>query len=370
MLRIACISDIHLGNSKNRTSRIIANLRECFNNNPESTELDILFLAGDVFDQLLDLNSPDLNDIDFWISDLLHFCNKHDIVLRILEGTPSHDWNQSERFMTIAEILNLKNLDIQYITNVHVEYMKKFNINILYVPDEIQPTTEKTLALVKSSMDAKGISKVDFAVMHGQFEHQLPQHIKNIPRHNAQEYLNLVKHLIFIGHIHTHSILDRIVAQGSFDRLKHNEEEPKGFVKAFIDNDKYEIFFIENKNARIYRTLVCDNVDLQKSLDFIREKTTVLPSDSCVRIRAESKHPIFTNMDALVRMYPSITWSKKIIDEEEKTSEEKYEKEEAEFNPITISKDNLLDLMKSRLEANFTDSHVLLNCQTLIKEYL
>lgn len=370
MLRIGSTSDLHLGHSKNRAARIIRALRKYILENPESTELDILLLVGDVFDQLLDLNSPDLDDIDFFISDLLHFCAKHDIVLRVLEGTPSHDWMQSERFMTLANILDLKNLDIQYITNVHVEYMERFNIHILYVPDEIQPTTEKTLSLVKSTMAAKGLTQVDYAVMHGQFEHQLPQHIKNIPRHNAHEYLALVKHLIFIGHIHTHSVYDRIIAQGSFDRLTHNQEEPKGYVKAFIENDKHQIFFIENEDARIYKTINCKYEQLEASLEYIRETVLPLPADSCVRISAESKHPIFANMDELVRMYPTIVWSKLIKDEKETYSEnEEGSADELEYNPTTISRDNLMDLMKPRLERNFIDAAMLLICENMIKEF-
>ena len=371
MLKIAVISDIHLGHNKNRASKIIENLRLAINDNPESTELDILFLAGDVFDQLLDLNSPDLNDIDFWICDTLRYCAKHDIVLRILEGTPSHDWMQSDRFMTIASILNLPKLDIQYITNVHIEYMERFDIHILYVPDEIQPTTEKTLSLVKSSMMAKGLDKVDYAIMHGQFEYQLPQHIKNIPRHNSHDYLSIVKQLIFIGHIHTHSISDRIVAQGSFDRLKHNEEEPKGYVKAFIENNERQIFFIENKNARTYKTLNCAGKELEESLKYIKKKVLPLRENSCVRINAESKHPIFSNMDELVRMYPSIVWSKRISDEKENDTLPSEEQNEImEYNPTTISKENLLDLMRPRLELNFTDANTLLICENLIKEFL
>lgn len=370
VFKIGSISDVHLGHSKNRTIEIIRKLRKHILENPETTELDLLILAGDVFDQLLDLNSPDLNEIDFFISDFLHFCSKHDIPLRVLEGTPSHDWMQSERFITLANILNLKNLDIQYITNVHVEYMERYNIHILYVPDEIQPTTDKTLSLVKSTMAAKGLTQVDYAVMHGQFEHQLPASIKNIPRHDSKEYLKLVKQLIFIGHVHTHSVYDRIIAQGSFDRLRHNEEEPKGWVKAFVENDKHQIFFIENTQARIYKTILCKDVELEKTLEYIRETVKDLPADSCVRINAESKHPIFANMDALVRMYPTIVWSKKIKDDEEVFVEESSSADEIEFIPTTISRDNLLELMMPRLESNFTDAMVLLNCKNLIKEYL
>lgn len=370
-LKLAVISDIHLGHRKNRSSKIINNFEDAIFNDPSNSELDIIFLAGDIFDSLLDLNSPDLDDIDFWICRLLRFCNTHDIVLRVLEGTPSHDWTQPERFITLAKIMKLKNLDIDYIDNVAIEYIEKFDINILYVPDEIQPTTEKTLALVKNALLNKGLDKVDFAIMHGQFEYQLPEHIKNIPRHNSKDYLDIVKHYIFIGHIHTHSVKDRIIAQGSFDRLKHGEEEPKGYVKAFINKDNKEYFFIENKNARTYKTIDCSKLDLEDSFNLIKKIANGLKADSCVRVSALSKHPILTNMEELIRLYPTMVWTKHI--KKDKTKEELDKviaEEEILYVPVTISKDNLLDLIRPRLESNFSDTNILLTCESLIKEYL
>ena len=100
-------------------------------------------LAGDVFDTLLELNSDDVREIKYWVSSLLKFCAAHDITLRVLEGTPSHDWTQSSTFITTANILNLDNLDLKYIDKVEIEYIEKYNIHVLYIPDEINPTTEK-----------------------------------------------------------------------------------------------------------------------------------------------------------------------------------------------------------------------------------
>ena len=98
-------------------------------------------------------------------------------------------------------------------------------------------------------MITSGLTKVDYAVMHGQFDYQLPKHITGMPRHDSQKYLDIVKHYIFIGHIHTHSVYDRIIAQGSFDRLTHGQEEPKGYVVSIVD-DEEKISSLRNTYAR------------------------------------------------------------------------------------------------------------------------
>jgi DNA repair exonuclease SbcCD nuclease subunit len=370
-IRIATISDIHLGSKSNKTSKIIKNLRKCIFEDPFNRELDILFLAGDVFDRLLDLNSEVISLIDYWIKDLLIYCSTNKIKLRILEGTPSHDWNQSERFITIQNILNIPTLDIKYIKDVEIEIMEDLNLSVLYVPDEIQETAEKTLKLVKTRLKENNLDAVDIGVMHGQFEYQLPAHIKNIPRHNSSDYLEIVRKVIFIGHIHTHSTFDRIIAQGSFDRLTHGQEEKKGYVRVELYDDNYEMFFIENKNARIYKTIDCTGLTIEDSFIRIRQQ---LPEeeDSCVRIIMEKANPLSTNMTLVADKFPGIYWSK-LIKEEKQNNEDMvlFSEEETKYTPITINKDNLVDLILPRLQLKLDNDNFLLNrSRTMIEETL
>src|ERR1700739_1745074 len=95
-LNIASISDVHLGASRTPTTGILKNLRAAFPDNEETAQLDLICFVGDVFDTLLTLNYDDLVAIKLWINDFLRLCAKHDIVVYVLEGTPSHDWWQSQ----------------------------------------------------------------------------------------------------------------------------------------------------------------------------------------------------------------------------------------------------------------------------------
>jgi len=347
-LNIACISDIHLGNKRNNARNIIKNLYAAFPDNSKTGELDIIFIAGDVFDSLFSLSDNDVVDIDLWIASLLQLCVKHDILLRVLDGTKSHDWFQSERFMTIANILNNK-VDVKYYKEIAVEYIERFGINVLYVPDEANDTTEKTLKQVKEILEAKGLKRVDYAVMHGQFEHQLPPFIK-VQKHDSKEYLALVKELIFVGHIHTHSVYKRIIAQGSFDRISHGEEEPKGHVRVVMkSNGDRNIKFIENKKATIFKTINCTGLTLDDTIIKIDIEAGDLPDNSHVRVCGNADNPIFTNMNMLVARYPLLVWSK-LINETHEEIEIDDITTDVNYIPITITKNNIKDLLLNRIQ--------------------
>jgi len=323
--RIAVLSDLHLGHKRNKTEDIIYALKRALPDNQETSELDMIVLCGDVFDRLLEYPDEDVTHINIWIFELLQLCSKYDIVLRVLEGTPSHDRFQSEIFNTIKHISGF-NVDLKYFKTLDIEHNEKFGYTFLYVPDEWEVTTDKTLEDVKALMKAKNLDKVDFAFMHGNFDYQMPTHLKKIPRHNSDEYLKLIKYYIFIGHIHIFSFKDRIIAQGSFDRLAHGEESPKGHVRAVITNEfEKEFFFVENKLARVYKTFKCYKYNLDETLDFLRKKVLRLPNKACVRIEAKQDHPIFSNMNQLVAMYPTVVWSKLVKSEDDEIKIENIE---------------------------------------------
>jgi len=346
-LNVACLSDLHLCSKRNTTIEIIKNLRDAFPDNAETGKLDIIFIAGDVFDSLLTLPDSDVADIDAWISYLLHLCVKHNIVLRILNGTPSHDWGQSERFISIVNILQI-HTDVKYVNELSIEYIEKFGINVLYVPDEWETTAEKTLKQVYELMAAKGLSHVDYAVMHGNFPYQLPECVKT-QKHDSNAYLKLVKELIFIGHIHTHSRYDRIIAQGSFDRLSHGEEEPKGHIRATITNGEHKVVFIENKGAKIFKSIDCTLMSLEDTIKKVNTHVAKLPDGSHVRVIGSSDNPIFSNMNILIRDYPLFTWSKLIKDSTEEEIGVFADEDEELFVPVTITSANIKNLLMDRI---------------------
>lgn len=368
LLNIAAISDIHLGHRRNHAREIVKNLYRALPDNAQTGALDLLVLVGDVFDNLLTAPADALVEVDLWFAYLLRLCAKHSIVLRILEGTRSHDWLQSERFNTLERMLQT-GCNMRYVKTIDIEYIEPLDIHVLYVPDEANPTTEETLKEVHALLRAKGLNQVDFAFMHGQFEYQLPPVVK-APKHNAEEYLKIVRYLIFIGHVHLYSNYDRIYAQGSFDRLAHGQEEPKGHLRARVSpNGEYEVTFVENEGAMRFVTINCIGLDLEQTLQAVAKVAQGLPEGSHVRLECQPDNPILTNMELLIRTWPLLNWSK-LVPSEERREEVTESEEEFVYMPITLTRENLGGMLMARIAQRGVPEAVLDAAQDILKELL
>lgn len=371
MKDVSCLtlSDVHLGHIRNPTKEIIANLDSFFSHYTSESDfckLDIIFIAGDLFDSLLDFSSKETHEILLWLGRLMNFCARFDIKLRILEGTPSHDWKQSFAACSIYKLVE-KSFDFKYIDTLHIEYLKDYDAHILYVPDEWTASTDQTLSQVKALMSVMKLRQVDIAVMHGSFSYQLPAAAHSAPKHDEATYLSLVKHFITIGHIHVHSVYERILAQGSFDRLSHNEEEPKGAVQFNISESRGNTFvFIENKGAKIFKTIVLKSKDLDRSLLQIEKAIAKLPNNSYVRIKATKDHPLYVAFDDLKVKFPMFFFTKANIEDEEESSTitNNVVSLDKDYIPINIHRDNVVTLIMHQVQTKHnlsTDKLQLLN---------
>lgn len=255
-LKIISLSDIHLLHRLVPTSHIIQNLIRVTPDDESMHDVDMIDLAGDVFDRAVPLHNVDIPLVIEWITYLFYICEKYNIVLRVLEGTPGHDWKQSQLFVDIFNSVK-PNVDFKYVKNLEIEYIEKFDMNILYIPDEWRARCCDTWNDVLQCMQRHNLKQVDIVIMHGAFPHQLPQLWDGaIEMHNPDNFLNITKYIIFIGHIHKYSVYKKIISHGSLDRLAHGEEGPKGWVEATIyTDDTWTHRFIENKNAYFFKAL-------------------------------------------------------------------------------------------------------------------
>ena len=245
-----CILGIDHSHSAHRD-----NLLKLIPDVPSMRQIDLLVIAGDLFDRLLNLSSQDVYIIHaFFITFLV--CIKYDITVRVLEGTPSHDNKQNRWLMEINRESKI-GCDVEYFDDLAIEYIDKFDITVLYVPDEYHPDPNVTLKEVRELLANKNLEQADIAVMHGQFDYQVPTNLRNrIVFHDSKSYLDIVKYLIMIGHVHTSSSFEKIVVAGSTDRLKHGEEEDKGILRIELQKSgDFNAEFIVNEGAQTYKTI-------------------------------------------------------------------------------------------------------------------
>ena len=332
------ISDLHLGKG-NLTPRLISNGKRYLTNS-KFTTLDILYIAGDGFDKLLDANTEVYNQAMSFLSFIVKFCTKYNIKLRYLEGTTLHDWNQAEVLYNIIQTLDLV-VDFKYISSIHIEYFTKYNLYTLYIPDNMYVDANDTYRDVKVLMGNLGITKVDNVIIHGQFNFQLP--IIHKSSHNESDYINITNGFIHTGHIHTSKIYKTIIGNGSLDRLSHGEEEKKGgYLISWVPNKLPTYDFIVNRSAIIFKTIWLkdkDISDIYKRLDKIIYSS---PISSHYRLKLKTNNDLLKDIEKdIKKRYKDYH----IKVEKEKGKEEIIEEVDDNIEIVDITSSNIMEVL-------------------------
>lgn len=344
------ITDIHFGHKKNSALEIATNLKMLISDNYNTIKstVRIIGLGGDEFDDALSVMSEDsavILDFFMW---LCNFAAKNNIIVRCIEGTNSHSYKQMK---TIADAIAASEIkvDFKYIDNIAIEYIPSLNINVLYIPDEMNGNNaSKTIKQVRTLLRKMNLKQVDIAFMHGAFNYQLPM-VKLDSNHIEADYLEIVKHYIFIGHVHTHSVFIRIIATGSPDRLKHGEEEDKGIVLAIINlndikKDKY--LFLVNKRAKTFNTYFLKDMTLEDINKRLSKEFKKLREGSYVRL-APSADNVF-NKDVLTnlkKLYTHLIFTSDKVDNKKISIFDNKLSEKKIVNAFAITKDNIVPLI-------------------------
>lgn len=341
-LKYLVISDVHLGHKRTSTDFIINNLKD-FLSIELLEKVDILFIAGDFFDRLLTLHTPETYEIITFMQILFNRLHNANTALRVLKGTQSHDYDQNTLFKTVYECVSKdKNIDFSYIDTLSIEsYLGKYDI--LYLPDEWRPDSTLVMKDIKNLLKTHKLEKVDLIIMHGMFSFQIPPNLHSPLIHKELEFLDICRYYIHPGHIHVSVNFDRILGQGSFDRLAHNEEQAKGGYLCEIGEDKCSYEFIENKNAKKYITLTVTNKSVDDVLLRLSKISTKLPAGTYIRLKAKQTDDAITYIKKIQERFINFTITTKVIDKKEETL---VETAKSLYKPITINKDNISILLK------------------------
>lgn len=376
-INLAVYSDIHLGHRKTPTAHNIENLKLYLPDDPSSNELDMVVLPGDLFDRFLNLPQEDTMDIHRWATYLLKTCKRRDIVLVVLEGTPSHDWKQPQ---LLEEINSSIGAELHYAPTLSIHHFDKFNIDILFIPDEWSSDNDDTWCQVQSLMTEHQLDKVDFTVMHGQFAYQLPDHV-DVPVHKPDRYMSITRHYVFCGHVHKPSTYGpinnandwpedygSIIVPGSFNRLAHGEEEAKGHWRLTVDPKRDDkIMFIENEYAVIYKTVEVSGMSTDEAVEHVDSVISKYPYGSHIRLRALTDDPIASNIEVLMKRYPGFHWTSDRSDKSKKAKETLTDMR-AVFKTTPITRDSIDALFVEELKRMGVDDTLAEACLSRLQE--
>lgn len=252
----AVISDIHFGAMPSK--KLYEELEKGFLKYLKSLKiLDGVFITGDLFDNKLSLNSDHVKYAFIFLKKLLEICVKKECKLRIIKGTNFHDNNQ----LDILKFFANYNVDFKVFETVESEELFP-NFNVLYIPEEYITNKDE---YYKEYFN----KKYDMIFGHGMLNEvafvaktqESEVTMQKAPIFKSEELINITKGPVFFGHIHKpQCIKDKIYYVGSYSRWCYGEEEPKGFIMCAYtpETNKYEIEFVENKEAPLYNTMVID----------------------------------------------------------------------------------------------------------------
>ena len=271
----ATIADIHIG--KKSAERLRKELEEGFLKyiEDEKDNLDLVTIAGDYFDRIIRFNEPAgvlaLDTLDR----IIETAKNGHFLVRIIQGTKSHDNNQLDVFNSYEETYP----DIlKIITKVTKETinLKGHELKVLYLPEEY-PTDPDSyyqdyfsdhydLIYGHGMTDIVGFSFSDWK-----------DEGENIsfgtPVHNTDKLLDLSSGPVMFGHIHNKkSYKDKFYYTGSYSRYAFDSQEPKGWLVSEInpdDTSDYTVEFKENKLAPTYGIIEVDTLPLEEGTDLL-----------------------------------------------------------------------------------------------------
>lgn len=245
IVKIASIADIHFG-KKSSPAALYTELKEEFIPVLKKFKPDIIEIAGDLYDSRQTMNSEAAIYCNMFISDIHEFTKTGTTVV-IVHGTLGHDNNQIDSYT-------------HYLSDTFRIYKKActdiiHGLRYLILPEEYISNPKE---YYKDLMHPK--IPYDKCVGHGMFRHAgnyahstLDTKSKSIVW-EAKDFKKIVKGIVSFGHIHTSSVLDNIVYNGSFSRFNFGESEAKGFylIEHELDTGASKITFVENKKAPTY----------------------------------------------------------------------------------------------------------------------
>lgn len=355
------LGDVHLGHRLTPTEDIILNL-DRYISDDLLKEIDMLIITGDLFDRQLNNGNDCVNAINRWATTLMYRCSAYNVMIRIVEGTPSHDRGQSIFFLeqkVNAEI----NVDLGYFDELAIEYNERLGAHFLYVPDKWRPSTDVTLMEVRQLLKEHKLEQVDFAIMHGAFSYQLPSIVKE-PTHDEHAYLELVKYHILIGHVHVMTVKERIFAAGSFDRICHGDEIPKGmFFNTVKACGEFTSKFIENRKAKMFVTWDVHGLDTKELMYYVKTHIADLPRFSFIRLRCNPNDVASGDISTFMVNYPKYHWE--ITFEKVKNKKTSVIDVVEDFNLdelIPIDANSILGLVEETLKEQVSDFDSINKC--------
>lgn len=240
------IGDLHFGIKD--TPRLYSELKQ-FKDFVEAEDIQLMVFNGDYFDKKLSIGDVESFYAFMFFKEVIDICKKKKIILRMIQGTRSHDLNQLQAFKAYEDDINIDFKIIETVTEENI-----LGMNILFIPEEYPENSEDYYKDYKTR-------KYHCGFAHGTFDFVAqPGVIENANRstHSApvlfwKEWKEAFENgFVSVGHIHGRNTYgNKIFYPGSFTRWNYGERSDKGFTyfEYNLEDSTYNVKYIDNTLA-------------------------------------------------------------------------------------------------------------------------
>lgn len=351
VFRILEMGDIHVNHHFVSHTSIIELISSVLLNSSVLEKTNRIYLAGDFYDHGMEYTDIDLVlDIEEFQKRFLEKCKEHDVQVRILAGTRSHDRGQPIHFVKINEACNI-GCDLKYFDKLTVEIDERYGDSTLYIPDQWNVDATKTLKEAVAEMKKLGLGKVDYGCMHGSFKYQMLPHLRTKQDlHDEEQYVKLIKHVLFVGHHHNSSNYENIWCAGSPQRLRFGEEEDKGYLTAEIYKDLPAVVrFHVLDDAKPMITIDCAGMNAEDSMKVIDPLVARYPDDLGLRIIGHGDDPAAELVRRYNDEYPHLHFKFEKKGQKEKKQLPTIDIAESIKHVKALTKENIAELLANRM---------------------
>ena len=307
------LGDIHTLHPVVPTAQVLYCLTNAIPDSPQTAMIDMLYFTGDLTERLGSFNSSDVHLLIAYVRHVLNMAKKYNIKVRVLEGTPSHDWKQNLIFKTLNDPDPTTGepgigADLKYVDSVHIEYVEDHEMHVLYIPD-LRVDAVDIWKTVLQKMQELDIDMVDYTCVHGAFLHQLPPAAISPYTHDPDKYCDITRYHIFANHIHIPSVYRNLLAGGSIECLRHGEEHPKGHIRSYVSEQRASHEFIVNPHKTQFKTIDLSGKTARECLRAIDGALEYRDRLACIRIIADKADEVYQIGDKLASIFPTVKFS-------------------------------------------------------------
>lgn len=247
---------------------------------------ELFIYAGDACDSRnVRAESDEYALLNNYMVELSRLCDKNNITMIYVKGTPSHDGE------VIKQIIDINKLNIKYVDKPKVIFFR--GTSFLLLPELYMPTIESFYELVHGLLKGEGIDKVDICVFHAMMDFAIPQ-LKQVDSQfnqsrsvviDTERFMqSFVSRIAFGGHVHKSINFKNCYYLGRFINEKHQAigTDLFGFKYIEVTESDYCITNVENKYLLDYdfldihiskETTIEDIMNIISKKDIVNEET-------------------------------------------------------------------------------------------------